>query len=572
MMLRRYGATMACLATLMGPSSLVAETISLVPVNPMSSTRARMKQVLLPQHWVLKELSFLVREGVVTGLPSFFFEGGKSWTRGEVATLLGKIFDKMGREGADPKRQVVESLRRLIQEFQPELESLNVEQTLSYGDLWKIREQKKKVVDGQEGSEEDWDVFGSSTTSWTHSFPTHDGDWKENLNVGVRKGEVKAEATLIAQQEATAPFALGVREFRLGVRAKGILDKYALTWDRDDEKIGHLQSIFGYTGGSSWSKGLTVGNLNLEGANFLLDINKDERLEWVMGRTQGENADRLMAMHYKKSVNENLTWMLQGVGAWYHEASSSGARGLSDETVWGAGMEWSDDRLEAVTELGFSARGGWGGFAEVQYPVGDWGELHWNGRHYDDFDFDYHSPEAYRGISGGDDVNEQGTGLDFDAQMNDKYGMAFSLDSSFGGSAGRLYYAYAELNSEESWADVNVSFEHEWSRLWLNKITTFRLSRSFDTGWRASLDWSRDKVDGEGSHSTRAALYWDAIREVLSVSSSLSNRHNSSGRNLTQQFGVNWNITSSQFFSVQTTFSRPDSADNSAEINYLLKF
>jgi hypothetical protein len=563
---------MACLATLMGSFSLLADVKTVIPVNPMSSSRARMKQVLLPQHWVLKDMLFLVREGVVTGLPSFFFSGGKSWTRGEISILLGKVLDKMERDGADPKREVLESLRRLIKEFQPELGSLNVEQTLGFGDLWKIREQKKKTSSAQEGSEEDWDVFGSSTSSWTHALSTDDGDWKENLNVGVRKGEVKAEATLIAQQEATSPFEVGLREFRLGGRTKGILDKYALTWDRDEEKLGYLKSIFGYTGGSSWSKGLTVGNLNLEGANFLLDINEDERLEWVMGRTQGDNADRLMALHYKKATNENLTWMLQGVGAWYHEASSSGARGLSDETVWGAGLEWSDDRLDAVTEVGFSARGGWGGFAEVQYPISDWGELYWNGRHYDKFEFDYHSPEVYRGISGGDDVNEQGTGLDLDAEFKEKYGLTFSLDSSFGGSAGRLYYGYAELNSEESWADVNVSFEHEWSRLWLNKITTFRLSRSFESGWRTSLDWSRDKVDGEGSHSTRVALYWDAIREVLSFSSSLSNRENSSGRNLTQQFGANWNLTSSQFFSVQTTFSRPDSSDNSAELNYLLKF
>jgi hypothetical protein len=97
---------MACLATLMGSFSLLADVKTVIPVNPMSSSRARMKQVLLPQHWVLKDMLFLVREGVVTGLPSFFFSGGKSWTRGEISILLGKVLDKMERDGADPKREV----------------------------------------------------------------------------------------------------------------------------------------------------------------------------------------------------------------------------------------------------------------------------------------------------------------------------------------------------------------------------------------------------------------------------------------------------------------------------------
>lgn len=531
-----------------------------------------MGQTVPPQNWVLKEMLALVNEGVITGVPPFFFQGGKSWTRGELAAILGNVFEDMEREGADHNRGVIESLRRLRREMNAELNQLNVEQQLSYSELWQIREQKKKKDKELVDQDRDWGISGSSTSAWSQNLSTDDGVWRENLNVAMRKGDVKADVTLLAQQEATEPFEVGLREFRFGGRAKGILDKYSVTWDKEDEKLGRLQSIAGFTGGSSWSKGLVVGNMNLEGTNFLWDLNAEERIEWVTGRTQSVNADKLSAIHYRKVHDENLTWMLQGVGAWYDDASSSGARGLKDESVWGGGVEWFDDHFEGSFEMATSSRGGYGAYAEALMPISHWGELIWNGRHYEDFDFDYHSPQVYSGISGGDDIQEKGMGVEASGVFDEKYGVVLALDSSFEGASGRLYYAYGEASLEESWADFSLSFEHEWSRLHLNRITTFRASRSFDLGWRASLDWSRDKVEGEGSDSTRLAVYWDALQEVLSFSSSLSNRHSSTGRNLTQQFGVNWNITSYQFLSLQTTFSRPDSADNNAEINYLVKF
>lgn len=539
------------------------------PVNPVETQLARPLRRVPPQHWALQDFYTLVEQGVLLGQAPFFFQGGKSWTRGELAEVLAQLLGQLESKGADPDREILTILRRLRRELSAELDELKVEQTLAFPEVWKMREQIRKQRDREK--KRPLGVHGSSTSAYTHALSNNDSTWKENLSVGFRKDGFKADATLLAEREPESPFPVGLREFRFGPKAKGTLDKYALSWEKVEEDGERFTSIFGFTGGSSWSRGLVVGNLNLEGANFIWQPSEDENIEWVMGRTQGEKADRLMAAHYSKRWSEEWTALVQAVGAWYHDESSSGSRGLSDESLWGAGLEYSADELEASSEWGMSSRGGWGWFGEALLATEHWGELRWSGRHYDDFEFDYHSLEVYSGISGGDDINERGMALEWDMAYRENLGLNLVLDSSYGGSAGRLLYAFSELTVEEDWADLSLSYEKEWTRQFLNQITSMRVSRSFEL-WRASVDWSRDKVEGEGSDSTRLALYWDVLREILSLSSSVSNRHSSSGRNLTQQFGLNWNITSFQFLSLQSTFSRPDSSDDSAELNYLVKF
>jgi hypothetical protein len=550
--------------------TLHAETYAPLPSSLIERSVNRCSFDLRPQHWAFKVCVELVERGYIVGRPLFHFSGGLAWKREQMATLLAETTRRMKSEGADPERRTIEQFRRLSKEFAPELRQLNLEMDLSWPELWRMRQQQKELADQRLG-EREWTMTGTSTTNVSRDINGSDHKWRESLNLNVRKEAWFWNSSAIVQNvdEDIEP---EDREAKLGDSAMISLDQYALSYEREFGEQSRLEVLAGFTGGSHWGSGLVVGNMNLEGFNFIFDVDEDDHVEFVMGRSLRQEDDRVVALHWERQWSEPLAISLQTVGNWYHEQSRSGSLGIDREQLFGLGLHWETEELEAYAEMAQSTEGGWGLFAESIFVL-DWiGELRLQGHIHESFDYDYHALEVYGGISGGDDVEETGFSLEVDRPLRETLSLSVLLDSSFNNEEDEeLYYAFLEGVWEPGEVDLSLSHELEWDGPHLNQISMLRLSRGFENGLQASLDGSFETVDDEDSLRSRLSYNWDIVREILSFSGSFNYRH-STNSTMSEQFGLNYSLSRQNFLSAQLTLNQPDHDDDTFELNLLMKF
>lgn len=537
------------------PKTLIAKPHRLVP----------------PQHWSYRQLSTLVREGHITGIPLFHFQGGKSFTRGDIARILKTLLKNIRKAERVPDPDTVTNIRWLIDEYEPELKALKVNTHFGFTEVEKIKSKNLKKKFNTTKKKRSY-FSGSSTSAIAHNLNEKNSDLSQNIVINAKVRSAKFNLNASATEQDLAGTEAGVREFKTGDKFLTSVDKYSMELNHKiNQRRYGMKSIFGFTGGSSFSQGLTIGNLNLEGANFAMS-SASETYDLIGGRTQGTNPDEILAFHTQKKLKENLLVHIQAVGALYHPASNTGATGISGDSLLGMGVEGNYKGYAYLMEMNFKRSNGSAFYIQSSKSINDKLELVGELRHYNKLTFDYNSPNVYSGISGGDDSSDRGLGLELTYLINDEMTLVHSADTSFNGELGDFIYSYNEFDFSKDWGTVNLTYEREWVEARYNHITSFRFSYDFTEAFTSSVDWSREKIDGAGSDSTRLSLSYDALKDILSLTSTISNRHSSSGRNLSQQFGINWNRSASQFLSMQVTLGTPDSSNNSAELNFLVKF
>lgn len=533
---------------------------------------ARMSTYLPPQHWSYTSLSELVKYKLIHGVPIFHFQGGKTFKRGEIAKLIKKSIEDIKKGTSVPERHLLTHLITLSNEFAPELRKLKADVDLGYISLHKIKDASIKA-EKLSRQHKGWNWSGSNTAGWVNEIENSVANWDDNLVLNAVKGNSKFNISITGRKENLTETSPGLREFDVGDQGIVGVDKYSLEMEKhfSDQKV-QLYSILGFTGGSSFSEGLTVGNLNLEGGSLTGNYRDRREFDVVLGRTQGDLADELFAIHLKERYRENIVFHVQGVGALYHPESTSGARGLRNDHVLGLGAEITlRDYLFSMESS--SQRGGNSAhYIKLNRTFLNKIDLNLEYRHYDGINFEFHSPDVYSGISGGDDVLDRGLGFESEYQLREDLLIVFNGDSSFDGVSGDFLYLYQELNYEKDKYSGSIAYEREWNENLYHHITTLRLGCDWAPTFKSSLDWSREYVDGAGSHSTRLAFVYDYLKDIISTTYSITNRHSDSGRDLTQQLGWNWNINMDHFMSIQSNFSVPDKSSNTIEASYLLKF
>ena len=542
----------------------------LKPATPVKKMLAQPAAVVPPQHWAYQQLFFLAQRGLITGQPLYNFLGGRTYTRGEVAQIIKAVLVQVnkGEEVLNPDNAHI--LQLLISEFQPELDALKVDTRLGYAELQKIK--NKVLLKEREGTGRNYVVSGSSTTSYTRQLEEKNYDLKENLILNGRSRNSTLHLSLSGKDADFTQTEAGLREQRVGGKYLVGLDNYSLEMNNKlGKKRRDLKTILGFTGGSSYSQGVTVGNLNLEGANFSLGGGKNI-FDFVAGRTQGEDPDEVAAFHVGHKFNDNLTLHLQTVGAQYDPSGSTGAKGIQGNALGGIGLEGTHKETHWMLEMSMKSSEGSGYFLQVDRMLGKNLELNFLARQYDHFQFDYNSPIVYSGISGGDDSTDHGVGLNATYQVDEFISLTMTADSSFEATQGDLLYLMEEADYSKGPWGLSATYEREWVEERYNHITSLRVERKFTESLKAAIDWSRELVESAGSDNSRLSMTHDFIKDILSFTANVSNRNSSNGRNLSQQFSVNWNRNAFEFFSFQTTWSVPDSSKNSAELNFLMKF
>lgn len=523
-----------------------------------------------PQHWSYKKLEELVKRGHIVGYPIFFFQGAKTYSRGEIADILKKVLQRIRREGDVPGPDDLYTIRQLVAEFEPELKKKKVKTDLGYTQIQKLRNKKLKKRLSKTGRR--FTYNGSSTTGYVRELEAKTSAFNENLVFNASRDSAHFHISLSANEEDLSQVTPGVHEFALGDKFLASVDKYSLELDHKVRNGRYdLISILGYTGGSSFSQGLTIGNLNLEGANFSLQDKKGQ-YDLVFGRTQGATPDQLIALHGQRKVKKNLLIHLQSVGALYHPESSTGSTGRSDDILLGIGAETSLRDIALLFEANSQKGGGYGSYLQASYQLGSRTELLGEIRHYENLNFDYNSPNVYAGVSGGDDNLDRGFSLEVNYNIRDDLIYTIQGDSSFNGSLGDLVYVYQEFAYDPEWISFSASYEREWTDNNFNHITSLRCSKKWTDTFKTSIDWSRDLIDGSGSDNARFSTSYDIIKDIVSVTANLTNKHSDSGRSLSQQFGLNWNKSAIHFLSMQLSLTTPDASRNSAEVNFLMKF
>jgi hypothetical protein len=531
---------------------------------------SRPKARVSPQHWSYAHFTDLVRMGYITNTPIFFFLGGKTFSRGDLAKITKNMVESLIKGQRVPDQDSRLKIQQLLAEFEPELKEMKVELAFGYKQIHSIKD--TYIKNKSKDNTNIWGLSGSSTFGYTDEYERHDTNWNNSVVLNINRKQTALNIGFTTNEVDFSETETGLREMQFGEKTLFSLDKYSLEDEREFmNKSKKMNTVFGFTPGASYAEGLTVGNMSLEGANFTVFEENNNAFDLLVGHTQGQNADKLMAIHYSEKVKDNFTYHIQTTGAVYDENSSSGSEGKSSDILLGIGTESFFNETQFRHESSFHrTRSSHYLIASRTYK--DILEFSTEFRYYDGVSFEYNSPDVYAGISGGDDVFDRGFAFEGEWQVKDGISHIFNLDSTFNGPFGDLLYAYNELAFEANFANLNLSYEREWTDLGYNQISTFRLSRDWTTSIKSTFDWSRETVDEVGSESVRISNVADVIKDILSLSMSYSTRSSDSGTDVTKQFGLNWTQSVTHFFSLQLSLADPDATTNNLELNYLYKF
>jgi hypothetical protein len=531
---------------------------------------ARPNARVSPQHWVYKHFADLVKAGHIRNVPVFFFMGGKTFNRGELSTYLKDMVESIIKGDRVPAPDNRVKIQQLLAEFSPELKKMKTDVYLGYKEIHSIKDAylKKKM----KKSENQWAVSGSSTTGYTDEYEKHNTNWNNTFVLNINKKKTLFNMGLTTNQVNREETPAGLREVEVGSSSLLTLDKYSLEDERAFFNQPHkVTSVLGFTPGASFSEGLTVGNMSLEGASFNVASSETDAFDLLLGHTQGQDADKLLAIHYSEKVKENMVLHGQVTGALYDDNSTSGSAGKQDDLLMGIGVELMVMRAQVKHESVFHKTRS-SHYVRATRVFAEKIELSSELRYYDGVDFEYNSLDVYAGISGGDEIVDRGFAIEGDWEIKPKLNYIFNFDTTFNGPFGDFIYFYQELAIQNNLANVNLSYEREWASLGYNHISTMRLSRDWIDSLKTTMDWSRENVDFVGSDSVRLSGVYDAIKDILSFSLSYSNRNSDTGSDITKQFGINWSQSLTHFFSLQMSVSDPDATGNNVELNYLYKF
>ena len=523
-----------------------------------------------PQHWTYKHFSDLVRSGYIKNIPLFFFMGGKTFNRGDLAKFTKEMVERLVKGERIPDPQSRKKIKELLAEFQPELKEMKTEVLFGYREMYAIKDSYIKNKMKQSSSH--WGFSGSSTSGYTDEFEKQTNNWNNSVVVNINRKKTIFNMGFTTNEVDLSETTPGLRETKIGKSSIIGLDKYSLEDERSFmDKSAKLATVVGFTPGMSFSEGLTVGNMSLEGASFSVFRDERDSFDLLIGHTQGQDADKLLAIHYSGKIEEKFTYHLQAAGALYDDNSTGGVAGKQDDALYGFGMEFflleTELNYESVLHRTRSSH-----YLRGSRSFKDILEISAELRYYDGVSFDYNSPDVYAGISGGDDVFDRGFAIEGDWQYRPNMNYIFNFDTTFNGPLGDLIYFYNELAITHEHINTNISYEREWTDLGYNHISTLRLSRDWSSSFKTTLDWSRENVDLVGSDSVRISGIFDAIKDILSFSMSYSARNSDSGSDVTKQFGINWSKSLSHFFSLQMSLADPDASTNNVEVNYLYKF
>lgn len=533
----------------------------------------RQAQLIPPQHWVYRELHILADAGVLKGIPSFYFQGGRTYLRGEMATLLSDQIVLIKKEQRLPAPDDLRRLRRVVEEFEPEIVEQRGDADIGFLAVYKIRENLSRA--GLRDGDDNFHLHGSNTLGYGWDLEKKNTDFSQNMTLQASRRHLQAHLAFSTAVEDFTQTSPAQRELAVGDQFLVGIDKYSLQWsDKDDARDLEQEHIFGFTSGSSYGQGLTIGNLNLEGVDLNWGQSRERRkFSVIIGRSQSEPSDIVSALHLSSGLRQlPVVWQLQLIHADYDPVNAT-TLNRSDDTLLGLGLEaeWAGFNWQWESSQK-SQRGN----AHVLKAARIWQEkyaLTLFSRYYNEMVFDYNSPSLYQGISGGDEVEDRGVGLEFNAAFSKSFSWLLVSDSSSTDTGGDIRYVSNEWAYKNDKLKASVGYEREWVEFGFNHVTSLRVSREWlERRLKTTVDWTRDLIDRSGSDNTRLTVVSDFLPGVLSLTSSVSNKESTSGRSLSQQHGLSWNLSPRQFISLQAGFTVPDSSSNSFDASYRLKF
>ncbi len=553
-------ALFACAEVALGADPAVAPAPAAPP--------ARTEQLLPPRHWAYGHLAKLAASGELPGQPAFFFKGGKTFKRGEIAVLLSDLVQSIKKSRRVPPPDALRLLRELVAEFNPEITALKGDGDLGFLAVRKVEDSSERA---RLGRLDGFTAHGTYALGLNRQLEKKSSSWTQNMVVNAGRQGTRLNLSVTAEplEPGSSP---GLREFAAGGEAIAKLDKYSLEVLRETKSQLQLSSLFGFAGGGSYNEGLTVGNLNIEGASVSGKQPESHEFDLGFGRTQSEPSDLVGSAHYAHFLSKDAKLHAQVLGSRFDDVNAA-TFGHASLGAFGLGFEGVFHDISILGESSLLSNGGSGLFLSASWVFTGNRALTLHGRRFDGLNNPYDSPPLYSGISGGDDVDDRGAGFELTLQPVKDITWTMRGDSAYNPAAGQLFYMANEAEAKKELGDLSLGYEREIAAQQQNYIFHTRVGRAWLRKLlKTSMDWSRDRVDGAGSTTTRLTAAHDLLPAVLSLSASLTYKDTASLNSLSQQYGVNWNIRAAQFLSLQAGFNSPDAKNNKVDLNYLLKF
>lgn len=540
------------------------------PPRPASfRSRARPEVVVPPQHWSYPLLARLAEKGLFAGRPVFFFRGGRSFTRYEIAVLLSGLWTDIKKKGTIPDERDLALIRRLAEEYRPEIELAEGNWDFSYTAMRRIEDAGK--MERMAAKKAYFTVHGAGSLGARRELEKKVSSWDESLSLSAERKNRRFDLSMSGTNDGLDRTSPAMREFDVANEARISLDRYS--YEIRDRPLGAatLSSVMGFTGGGTYDKGLTAANLNVEGLGITGRTSDENLLECTFGRTQVEPSDILGAFHYQMPFSRSVLHV-QAIFCDYDPLNVK-ASGRDGDVVGGLGLDSTIKSVDLSAEAALMREGGSAAHLDLSRDLGRSSRLGLFVRSYRRMDFSYNSPPLYTGISGGDDVNDLGGGMELRKDLPRFLSWTLRLDESHRERQGRFFAAANELEWRKEAISWSASHETEWALGMRNEIIGFRCSRAFlERRLKASADWSGEWIEKSRSRTSRVSMNYDLIAGVLSASGSLSFRDLMSGYSRSMQLGMAWNVTATSSLSVLGSFSSPDPASNNVGASYVLRF
>lgn len=525
----------------------------------------------------------LARDGLIRRYPHFHFNGGRTFTRRELAEVVADIIHELNRRPSLATPERLAQVRRLIEEFGPELRRLGADLSLPPEIRPAAPPPEGVAPEPTEAERFPLRLFGSDITTWSLTEGKGNDSLSSLLDFNV---EMVAPVHLFRAEMVGT---LGDRGFGDRRRHTGDIafsDRYVFDLSEryvefflprevaDDvfaeSKIGDLRN-------TTYARGLMLGAVDPDGYQLKAGIPGTLRTQSLWGKTDDNTAvfgSRAEAQLIDTGGAVDDTQLSVGLSAADVDAREKARRGFAYGTDVSLRSNFVDLEAEAV-DVEESGRGLFAGATVFYSPDLNFFAKY---RNYRRLLLRVNNAPIYEGLSGGDDEDDESLQvgsvavpwrdeetrrfLQFTARVEQ------SRDHDASGDL-RDGFVEARVGAWEG-GELAAGLELERDRGGdaYNRLAIVDFSQQLP--WKASVraNYARDDRDGDVIHTARPTFRIPVWTDDLVFEYNHTYRVDRGDAENTFQPRLLWTITDTFFFSAR--FSHSDDEDTGDMIDFTL--
>lgn len=540
----------------------------LVAATPLVGDEPQEDDPVPPGHRAYVAMHEFAREGYIRRYPAFYFRGGRTFTRRELAELTADLLRTFQADEAalTPARR--QRLDMLVEEFNRELRGMGTATDLPPPTI-----EPPPSDDVPSDAEEPLPIrfFGSDITTWSLT----EGKGNDALsslvdfNVEMDYFHIEAVGTLDdrgadGRAKHTGDVAFSDRyHFDLSERyielfPPGIVDELYV-----DAKVGDLRN-------TTYAQGLLLGAADPDGYQVRTRIIDRVHTHAVWGKTDDGTA--IFGARVEGAVLQGEHDLRIGVAAVDVDASDPARRGLG----YGADLVLVSNYLDVEAEVVDVEESGYGGYVNATFWYFPNLRFLTEVRRYRELLLRVNNAPIYSGISGADDEDDEGVRVGTIYSPIDVLTFTARVERSENedGSA-RLQDGFLEARTN-AWegGELAVSFELEEDRdgRAVNRLGIVDISQRLMEVMTVRTNYTRDDRDGDVIHTFRPTVRLDLIERELAFEYNHTLRMEGGSEEHTFQPRLLWTIAEELFFAVRYTHVDGGESDDMIDFTLVIRW